>query len=262
MININAYKGFDSDLSCRNLKYEVGKTYRYDGPVKACRSGFHACANPFNVWNYYFVVDENGALSRYAEVELSGDMDIRNDKVAAKQITIKAEIDMPDFVNRIIALAGNSTKKDDLYTYISSSYRYDRILAKDHHVKIASSGYQATILSSGDQSQIASIGSFANIMVKGNHSRIASTGCHSHIVCKGDYPRIVATGENSTIVCTGIGAIVTAGPRSAISIACFDYANSRIRFATGYVGEDGIEAGKPYRADSSTGKLVEFVVEK
>lgn len=35
------YKGFNSDLTCRDFQYEIGKTFIHDGDIELCREGFH-----------------------------------------------------------------------------------------------------------------------------------------------------------------------------------------------------------------------------
>jgi len=107
---IVAFKGFDKDLRCRGFQFEVGKTYAHTGEVKACESGFHACEHPLNVFDYYAP-----AFSRFAEVELSGDLS-RHDgdtKIAAGQITIKAELRIPDLVARAIKWVMDRTHSEE-----------------------------------------------------------------------------------------------------------------------------------------------------
>ena len=82
---IVAYKGFDENLKCRGFQFEVGATYKHDGEVKACSSGFHSCTNPWDVMSYYDIT------SRFAVVELGGKTATHNDdsKIASAEITIK-----------------------------------------------------------------------------------------------------------------------------------------------------------------------------
>src|SRR3990167_5274301 len=107
-----AYKAFDNDFSCRDFKFEIGKTYKHDGPVVICESGFHACINPLDVWAYYDLIN-----TRYSEVELAGEQKTHDEdsKIAAAEITIKAEITLPDFirkgVEKFIELVAAGAKK-------------------------------------------------------------------------------------------------------------------------------------------------------
>ena len=94
-IEVIAYKGMEFNMTCRDFKYEIGKTYKTD-KVKLCVCGFHACLNPRDVLDYY---PKNN--SRYFMVKLSGEItkcDEFDAKVAATEITILEEIN----INKVI----------------------------------------------------------------------------------------------------------------------------------------------------------------
>ena len=61
-----AYKGFESDMTCRGFQYELGKIYSISERPIICRQGFHACILPIDVIMYYPY-----GTNVYAEVSLS-----------------------------------------------------------------------------------------------------------------------------------------------------------------------------------------------
>lgn len=81
------YKGFDNDFKCGGFQYEVGKTYKHDGKIGLCKSGFHFCKTMANVFNYYV-----GSDCRYAEVEAIGKIDEGDYKCVTDEIRIIREI--------------------------------------------------------------------------------------------------------------------------------------------------------------------------
>ena len=91
---IRGYKGFDSNLKCRDFQYEVGKEYEEKEAI-ACEKGFHFCENPLDVFRYY-----SPAKSRFAEVEGGGTTDKHNDdsKVACTKIKISTEIGLKGLI--------------------------------------------------------------------------------------------------------------------------------------------------------------------
>ena len=89
-IEVIAYKGMNSDMSCKGFQYEIGKTYKTD-KAELCNCGFHACLNPRDVLDYYY----QSIKSRYFKVKLSGEITkcgFEDTKVAATEITILEEI--------------------------------------------------------------------------------------------------------------------------------------------------------------------------
>ena len=72
------------------MQYEVGKEYEYAGDVELCKSGYHFCRNPHDVFGYYSAGNGN----KFAIVEASEVSEEReNDsKRVAKRLKIKAEI--------------------------------------------------------------------------------------------------------------------------------------------------------------------------
>ena len=92
---MKAYKGFDKNLQCRGLQYEIGGTQEFDN-VKLCERGGHACEAPLDVFSYY----APGDGSRYCVVEMDGVSEERGDdsKRVAKKLTVGAEIGIPGLV--------------------------------------------------------------------------------------------------------------------------------------------------------------------
>ena len=96
-IEVIAYKGMKYDMTCKDFKYELGKSYKTD-KVELREIGFHACLNPLNILYPRY------ASSRYFKVKLSGEItkcDFDDTKVAATEITILEEIPSDKFLTNI-----------------------------------------------------------------------------------------------------------------------------------------------------------------
>ena len=50
---MKGYKGTHNGY-CRGMKFEVGKTYEFNGDIKLCKKGFHYCKRKKDVEKYYF----------------------------------------------------------------------------------------------------------------------------------------------------------------------------------------------------------------
>jgi len=85
---MKGYKVFNPDFTCRGFKYEVGKTYKHNGPISICRSGFHFCRNVADCFNYYRFDPKN----KVAEIEATGLVESDGDKSVTNEIIIIREI--------------------------------------------------------------------------------------------------------------------------------------------------------------------------
>ena len=111
---MKAYKVFNSDWTCKDFKYEIGKTYKLQDSSKKiiepilCEKGFHACEKVSNCFNYYDFNPNN----KVAEVELSGTiLGLDTDKQCSNIIKIIKEItweEMLKLANSGIGNSGNS----------------------------------------------------------------------------------------------------------------------------------------------------------
>jgi hypothetical protein len=227
---IVSYKGFDKDFRCRGFQFEVGKTYKVEGNIVACENGFHACENPFDVWSYYPVVSDDGSFSRYAVVEQGGKTDRHSgdSKIASAEITIKAEIALPDFIRKCVSWVIDNTKGASDEPTQAASGDYSRLAASGDSSQLAASGYSSQLAASGDSSQLAA---------------------------SGDYSQLAASGKDSVIAASAPGVIVSGAEGTHISLADFDHNGKCVGFVTGCIGKDGLKPNTWYRAKG--GKFVE-----
>ena len=220
---MKTYKGFDKDLKCRGFQYEIGKEYETD-TAKACESGFHACENPLDVFNYY-----SPAGSRYCEVEQSGEIDKDSDdsKIASTKIKIGAEIGLSGLIKAGVKFILEKIKKETSAIEESSSGNWAKIGSSGDGAQIGSSGNGAQIGSSGNWTQIGSSGNWTQIGSSGYGAQIASSGNGAKIGSSGDGAQIGSSGENCVICCAGHGCKVKAKKGSWITLSEWSYSKGK-----------------------------------
>ncbi|EGE4844363.1 hypothetical protein B6K01_25565 [Salmonella enterica subsp. enterica serovar Muenchen] len=160
---IVTFKGFNKDLKCRDFQFKIGKTFHHDGKVEACGSGFHACECPFDVFSYY-----PPAESRYAETISFGVIDreeIGDTKIASASITIKAELTLPQFIQRGI---------EWIWSKIDKSLE-QQIMTGDWSAA-TNTGNQSAATNTGNQSAATNTGDWSAAEVSGSQSVAASLG--------------------------------------------------------------------------------------
>ena len=92
---MKAYKGFNKDMTCRGFQFKEGETYTED-KAELCKSGFHACERPLDVFNYYAP-----GKSIYHEVEIDDVCKKRENidtKICGKSIKIGAALDISGLI--------------------------------------------------------------------------------------------------------------------------------------------------------------------
>ena len=97
---MKGYKVFNSDWTCRDFQFEVGKVFEEDVTPVCCDRGFHFCTKASDCFNYYSFNPDN----KVAEVEALGDIDTHADdsKCCTNKIHIIREItwqEVLDLVN-------------------------------------------------------------------------------------------------------------------------------------------------------------------
>ena len=234
---ITAYKGFDENLCCRGFQYEIGKEYEQEGEIECCRSGFHACTNPFDVLNYY---NANGK-NRFCEVEQIGIVKTDGDdtKQSSSKIKIKAEIGMTGLFKAGVEWIKEKTDPVP-------------VIEETHGKGNDPSGDYAQIGSIGDYVKISSSGYSAKIGSSGYYAKIGSSGGSAQIGSSGDYTKIDSTGEDSIICCAGNDSMVKARLGSWITLSEWKYSKEKRRSVpvcvkTEYVDGERIKADTWYR---------------
>ena len=218
---IKSYKGFDKNLRCRDFQYKIGGIYEMDGEIKVCSRGFHACESPFDVFNYYTMID-----SRFCEVEQDGNIskEDRRTKICSSKIKIKTELKLADMINLGIEWLKEITLPEKIKTSI-----------KDN-----SSGNYAQIGSSGDGAQIGS---------SGNNAKIGSSGDGAKIGSSGNNAKIDSTGKDCVIMCAGINSVAKASKGSWITLSEWSYSEGKQRYIPICVKTEFVD-GEKIKADT------------
>jgi hypothetical protein len=229
---IKGYKGFDKDMKCRGFQFEEGKEYETDNAV-ICHEGFHFCTDPFDVLNYYNIVD-----STFAEVEALGKT-VKHDedsKVATTKIKISAKLSLRAFINAAVSFLLGKTKKDKQpigdssqlaasgdYSQLAASGDFSQLAASGYYSQLAASGDYSKLAASGDYSQLAASGDYSQLAASGDYSQLAASGHYSQLAASGHYSQLAASGDSSQLAASGHSSQLAASGHYSQLAASGDY---------------------------------------
>ena len=211
-MSIKGYKAFNRGMICKGKQYEENTTYEEKGN-KICEAGvMHFCENPFDVLNYYPLIDEDGNISDFADVEAIGDIYKGKDKTATNKLHIGAKLGLKGFIKACVDFTIEKTK-------VETVKADDVGISSGDYAKIGSSGDCAKIGSSGDYAQIGSSGYYAQIGSSGDYAKIGSSGDCAKIGSSGYSAKITSEGNNSVVMAAGYNSIAKAKIGSWITLA-------------------------------------------
>lgn len=204
---IRAVKGFKKDWTCRGFKFEPGKTYRHEGAVVACESGFHAIeGNPLEVFRYY-----PPGTSLFARVEVSGQIGRHDDdsKVAAEVLTVGKEVGLPELI-------------DDAVRFVM-----DRV------------NWTGAASNAGDYGAASNTGRSGAASNTGRRGAASNTGAYGAASNTGDYGAAFNAAFN--------GKVMGANGSLLVAVERREWDGPIISWAGGIVGQDGLRADTWYR---------------
>ncbi|EIS3290279.1 hypothetical protein LZN88_001309 [Salmonella enterica] len=233
---IVTFKGFNKDLKCRDFQFEIGKTFHHDGKVEACGSGFHACEFPFDVFSYYSPAD-----SRFAETISFGITDREEDgdtKIASASITIKAELTIPQFIQRgiewIWSKIDKSLEQQIMYGDCSAATNTGNCSAATN------TGYRSAATNTGYRSAATNTGNCSAATNTGNCSAATNTGYRSAATNTGYRSAAEVSGSQSVAAAFGIEGKARASEGGAIVLCYRDEDGELIHIRASKVGENSI----------------------
>ncbi|HBO0793029.1 TPA: hypothetical protein L4E21_005891 [Pseudomonas aeruginosa] len=259
---VTAYKGFKQDLTCRGYQFEIGGTYKHEGEVEACASGFHSCEYPLDVFGHYAPGE-----SRFAIVKASGHLSRHDDdsKIASATLVVEAEISMPTMISRALDWIMSKVDKSVEQTVVggtASNTGYQSAASNTGNRSAASNtGYQSAASNTGYQSAASNTGDYSAASNTGNRSAASNTGDYSAASNTGDYSAASNTGYQSAASNTGdYSAASNTGNRSAASNTG-DYSaasNTGNQSAAEVSGKESVAAslGIEGRARASAGSAI------
>ncbi|GGA63688.1 DUF7666 domain-containing protein [Pelagibacterium lentulum] len=220
-----AIKGFDENLACRGFSYAVGQTYTHEGDVVACQSGFHAIeGHPLEVFSYYAP-----ANNRFCLVECGGEIvretNMNDSKIACAEITIKAEIRLPDLIERAVKyvldrvtwvngsfteLERSGVKSDKDGGAATASGYWGAATASGYWGAATASGYQGAATASGDRGAATASGPGGAATASGPGGAATASGRWGAATASGDRGAATASGDRGAATASGDWGAATA----------------------------------------------------
>ena len=215
---MKGYKGFEKGLVCRGKQYAENTVFKEDKAV-ICEKGMHFCKNPFDVLEYYPLINDECELNEFAEVKSLDDAKTDDDKkFCTTKLKIGAKLSLKGFIEACVGFVIENTKHETKNDVASS-----KLAASGESSQLAASGYSSQLAASGAYSQLAASGDSSKLAASGNYSKLAASGYSSQLAASGASSKLAASGDSSKFAASGYYSQLAASGESSQLAASGDY---------------------------------------
>ena len=232
---MKGYKAFKKGLICDptgNKPFQFAEnTVFEERKAEVCKSGFHFCAEPMDVLNYY------PPESEFAEVEALDDVKTDDSvKYVTKKIRIGAKISLKDLISTQVDIDFAKAKEDGSERYAQGDYghavaqgKYGHPAAQGNYGHAAAQGYKGHAAAQGNKGHAATQGycghaaaqgAEGHAVAQGYRGHAAAQGYEGHAVAQGDYGHAAAQGNKGHAEVDGKEAIAAAFGINGKAKAC------------------------------------------
>ena len=207
---MKGYKAFKKGLICDptgNKPFQFAEnTVFEERKAEVCKSGFHFCAEPMDVLNYY------PPESEFAEVEALDDVKTDDSvKYVTKKIRIGAKISLKDLISAQVDIDFAKAKED----------------GNEHYAQ----GYNGHAAAQGDYGHAAAQGNKGHAAAQGYKGHAAAQGDYGHAAAQGDWGHASVGGKDAVAAAFGIEGKAKACLGSWIMLAEWELKNGNWHIA-------------------------------
>ena len=216
---MKGYKAFKKGLTCDptgNKPFQFAEnTVFEERKAEVCKSGFHFCAEPMDVLNYY------PPESEFAEVEALDDVKTDDSvKYVTKKIRIGAKISLKDLISAQVDIDFAKAKEDG-----------DEHYAQGNNGHAAAQGYYGHAAAQGYMGRAAAQGDYGHAAAQGNRGHAAAQGDYGHAAAQGNNGHAEVDGKEAIAAAFGINGKAKACLGSWIILAEWELKNGNWHIA-------------------------------
>ena len=202
-MGMKGYKGFRKGLICKSKQYAENTIFE-ESEANICVNGMHFCKNPMDVLDYYPLIDNNGEMCEFSEVEAM-DETLTNDekKYCTKKLKIGARLSLVEFIKASFDVTYRQIKEEVDNVSEKENVVDNATLAGGNWAKLA--GGNGATLAGGDWAKLA--GGDNAKLAGGNWAKLA--GGDNATLAGGEWATL-AGGDNAKLA-GGDGAKLAGG---------------------------------------------------
>ena len=209
-------KGFNKGLVCEPVfgckkQYAEDTVFEEKGGEIGGPGVMHAADAAMNVLEHVPLIDENGDLSEFAEVEALAPVQREGTKWATTKMRIGKKLSFAAFLKKAVrtfnsTVSAIKTQTYALYTFIYDVADYSNLKISSERVKLCSFGDKAYISNTEKDVYTVSLGDKVNICSSGDWTQIGILGDEAVVCTTGDQTRAAISGSQAKVGNSGYGA--------------------------------------------------------